>query len=191
MTDKQGHNNEEKAEEGRLHGERIYLRRPTMEDAENVFQWENDDEIWQYDLERPHTTTLEDFLPIFERSYVRGNERQFWFIIENEQHLPIGTITYFNLKHINYDRRLGQVELGVGIGVKEQWGKAYGTEAISTLVNYIFTDPNIVCVNAEIAPTNQPARRAFTKAGFEEIGQSRDAWVQVEIWNPKGVPDVF
>ena len=72
-------------------------------------------------------------LPIFERNYVHGNGRQFWFIIEDEKHIPIGTITYFNI-----DYRIGQVEIGLGLGEKTRWGKGYGPEAIRTLVHYLF-----------------------------------------------------
>ena len=32
-----------------LRGERIYLRRPTIDDAARVFYWERDDEVWRYD----------------------------------------------------------------------------------------------------------------------------------------------
>ena len=42
---------------------------------------------------------MADFLSIFERNYVIGNGRQFWFIIEDELHMPIGTITYFNIDY--------------------------------------------------------------------------------------------
>ena len=31
-----------------LHGERVYLRPPTMHDARYVFHWERDDEVWRY-----------------------------------------------------------------------------------------------------------------------------------------------
>lgn len=166
-----------------LHGERIWLRRPQMPDAHFVFHWERDDEVWRYDPHRPYSQSMTDFLPIFERNYVRGNGRQFWFIIEDEQHLPIGTITYFNV-----DQRAGQAEMGLGLGDKTRWGKGYGREAISTLVQYLFTQPYFVRLYAETALANIPARKAFVKAGFDEIGQifdprsSGDPWILLEIW---------
>jgi [ribosomal protein S5]-alanine N-acetyltransferase len=166
-----------------LHGERVYLRRPTMNDASRVFHWERDDEVWRYDPHRPYSRTMPEFLPTFERNYVRGNGRQFWFIIEDERHIPIGTITYFNV-----DSRLGQVEVGLGLGEKSSWGRGYGSEAISTLVRHLFTFPGIMRVYAETAMANQPARRAFARAKFVEVGQIYDPrstgqpWVLLEIW---------
>ncbi len=165
-----------------LRGERIYLRRPTLKDANYVFNWERDNEVWRYDLHRPYSQSFSEFLPIFERNYARGNGRQFWFIIENEQHIPIGTITYFNV-----DYRAGQAEIGLGLGDKTRWGKGYGPEAIRTLVQYLFSQPGFVRIYAETAQANQPARRAFAKAGFREIGQifdprsSGDPWILLEI----------
>src|SRR5437588_11388368 len=101
-----------------LRGLRVFLRRPVMKDAPKVFNWERDDEVWRYDPHRPYSQTLTEFLPIFERNYVRGNGRQFWYIIEDEQHTPIGTITYFNL-----DFRVSHAEVGLGLGDKTRWGK--------------------------------------------------------------------
>jgi ribosomal-protein-alanine N-acetyltransferase len=173
---------------GVLRGPRVFLRRPTMADAQNVFNWERDDVVWRYDPHRPHSQTLPEFLPIFERNYVRGNGRQFWFIIEDEQHTPIGTITYFNI-----DYRLGHVELGLGLGEKSRWGHGYGPEAISVLTQYLLSFPQIVRVYAETAQANHPARRAFAKAGYVEVGQifdprsSGEPWVLLEIWK-RGFP---
>jgi [ribosomal protein S5]-alanine N-acetyltransferase len=165
-----------------LRGERMYLRRPTMDDAARVFHWERDDEVWRYDPHRPFSENMKDFLPIFERNYVRGNGRQFWFIIEDEMHIPIGTITYFNI-----DDRLGQVEIGLGLGDKTRWGKGYGPDAIRTLVLYLFSIPGLTRIYAETAAANHPSRRAFVKANFVEVGQifdprsSDEPWVLLEI----------
>ena len=166
-----------------LHGERIWLRRPQMPDAHYVFHWERDDEVWRYDPHRPYSQSMREFLPIFERNYVRGNGRQFWFLIENEAHVPIGTITYFNI-----DQRAGQAEMGLGLGDKTSWGRGYGAEAIRTLVQHLFTQSSFVRLYAETAMANTPARKAFARAGFTEVGQIFDPrssgtpWVLLEIW---------
>ncbi len=166
-----------------LRGERVYLRQPLMQDAGYVFNWERDDEVWRYDIHRPYSRSMDEFLPIFERNYVRGNGRQFWFIIENEEHLPIGTITYFNV-----DQRFSQAEVGLGIGNKTQWGKGYGAEAIRVLVHHLFHTTSLHRIYAETALANQSARHAFTRANFVEVGQiydprsSGDPWVLLEIW---------
>ena len=186
MTETQRHNPQGQPHRMLLRGERIYLRPPTMDDATRIFHWERDDEVWHYDPHRPFSQSMAEFLPIFERNYVQGNGRQFWFIIEDEKHIPIGTITYFNL-----DYRSGQVEIGLGLGEKNRWGKGYGSEAIRTLVDYLFTIPGLARVYAETAAANQPARRAFAKAHFVEVGQiydprsSGEPWVLLEIWKKR------
>ncbi len=185
-TQKKTSRGQEKNPELNLHGQRIWLRRPRIQDARFVFHWERDDEVWRHDPHRPYAQTLTDFLSVFERSYVRGNGRQFWLIIENEQHLPIGTITYFNV-----EQRADQAEVGLGIGDKSQWGKGYGAEAISLLTQYLFTQPAFTRLYAETAMANTPARKAFAKAGFVEISEIFDPrnsgtpWVLLEIWKDR------
>jgi [ribosomal protein S5]-alanine N-acetyltransferase len=182
MTDTQ-RNNPAGPQEAPLRGKRIELRRPVLADAPRVFAWERDDVVWRYDPHRPFSNSMAEFLPLFERSYVHGSGRQFWFIIEDERHLPIGTITYFNM-----DFRIGHAEMGLGIGERSRWGKGYGTEAIQTMVQYLFTLPGLRRVYAETAVANHPSRRAFTRAGFAEVGEifdprsSGEAWVLLEIW---------
>src|SRR5215813_5689441 len=109
------HNHARNERDPILHGERVTLRRPTLQDATSVFNWERDDEVWRYDPRRPYSRTMAEFLPVFERGYIRGNGRKHWFIIEDEQHALLGTITYFNL-----DYRLNQVEIGLGLGEKSR-----------------------------------------------------------------------
>lgn len=170
-----------------LRGEHIYLRPPTMADAVRVFQWERDDVVWRYDPHRPYSNSLGEFLPVFERNYVRGNGRQFWYIIEDEYHTPIGTITYFNV-----DYRMGQAEIGLGLGEKTRWGRGYGPDAIRTLVQHLFKTAGLARIYAETAQANAPARRAFAKANFVEVRpiydprSSGEPWVLLEIWK-KGV----
>ena len=120
MTETQSNRMTDTSQGNYLRGERIYLRRPKMGDALRIFDWERDDEVWRYDPHRPFSQNMPEFLPIFERNYVHGNGRQFWFIIEDERHNPIGTITYFNI-----DYRLGQVEIGLGLCDKTRLGKGY------------------------------------------------------------------
>lgn len=183
MTDTQQNRSTGQEQGLPLYGKRILLRRPQMPDAQYVFHWERDDEVWRYDPHRPYSQSIKEFLPLFERNYVRGNGRQFWFIIEDELRVPIGTITYFNV-----DQRAGQTEIGLGLGDKTRWGKGYGAEAIHTLVQYLFTQPHFVRLYAETALVNMPARKAFTRVGFSEVGQifdprsSGDPWVLLEIW---------
>ena len=182
MTETQRNKTAGHAQDTLLRGKRVYLRRPTMSDASKVFHWERDDEVWRYDPHRPFSESMTEFLPIFERNYVRGNGRQFWFIIEDEKHIPIGTITYFNI-----DYRLGQIEIGLGLGDKTRWGKGYGPEAIGVLVQCLFSLPGLTRIYAETALANRSSQRAFAKAHFVEVGQiydprsSGEPWVLLEI----------
>ncbi len=134
-----------------LHAERIYLRRPTLQDANAVFNWERDNEVWRYDPHRPYSQNMSEFLPVFERNYVNGNGRQFWFIIEDEQHIPIGTITYFNV-----DYRAGQAEIGLGVSaIKLAGARAMGQKLFGHWLSIFFPNqPLCACMQKQLELIN-------------------------------------
>jgi RimJ/RimL family protein N-acetyltransferase len=73
----------------------------------------------------------------------------------------------------NFDN-LGQTcELGIGIGNKLYWGKGYGREAISLLVDYAFRYRNMHKVFLRVHGVNERAQRAYKAVGFVEEGRLR------------------
>jgi len=69
----------------------------------------------------------------------------------------------------NYDARDGQI--GIRIGDKEYWGKGYGTNAISALVNYCLATLGIAHIWLKVLPTNERAIRCYEKSGFTKCGK--------------------
>ncbi|GAH23153.1 unnamed protein product [marine sediment metagenome] len=69
----------------------------------------------------------------------------------------------------NFDARDGQI--GIRIGDKNYWGKGYGTDAISALVNYCLTTLGIARIWLKVLPTNARAIRCYEKSGFTKCGK--------------------
>jgi RimJ/RimL family protein N-acetyltransferase len=68
-------------------------------------------------------------------------------------------------------------ELGISIGLRDYWGRHYGREAVSLLVDYAFRIRNIRKVCLTVNGANERAIRAYTAAGFVEEGRrARHAW---------------
>jgi RimJ/RimL family protein N-acetyltransferase len=64
-------------------------------------------------------------------------------------------------------------ELGITIGNKSYWGKGYGREAISLLVDYGFRYHNFRKVWLRVHGSNERAQRAYRAVGFTEEGRLR------------------
>jgi len=66
-------------------------------------------------------------------------------------------------------------EFGITIGERELRGKGYGTEATVLLLDYAFTVLGVHNMWLDTPAYNAAALRAYTKAGFKEIGRRREA----------------
>lgn len=66
------------------------------------------------------------------------------------------------------------VELGITIGVREYWGRGYGREAVTLLVDYAFRLRNLRKVHLSVHASNTRAIRCYAAAGFVEEGRLRE-----------------
>ncbi len=83
---------------------------------------------------------------------------------------PIG---HTNLRDLDGVRRTA--EFGITIGVRDLWGKGYGTEATILALDFGFSVLGLHNVMLDTLSYNERAIRAYTKAGFREIGRRREA----------------
>ena len=100
-------------------------------------------------------------------------EREDWVgfaLYELATSRPIG---HANVRDFTNPRRTA--EFGITIGDLDCRGKGYGTEATILLLDYAFTVLGVHNVWLDTPSYNAAALRAYTKAGFKEIGRRREA----------------
>jgi RimJ/RimL family protein N-acetyltransferase len=83
---------------------------------------------------------------------------------------PIGTTNIRDF--LTPDRT---AEFGIAIGEPAFRGQGYGTEAIRLMLDYAFTVLGVHNVWLDTVAHNEPALRAYQRAGFHEIGRRRQA----------------
>jgi diamine N-acetyltransferase len=83
---------------------------------------------------------------------------------------PIG---HANLRDLGSVHRTA--EYGILIGDTDCRGKGYGTEATRLMLDYAFTALGVHNVWLDTLSFNTAAIRAYTRAGFREIGRRREA----------------
>ncbi len=85
--------------------------------------------------------------------------------IEDESGRRIGNVMYYNV-----DRWRKEAEIGISIGQREYWGRGYGSDAVRTLVRYLFRATDLRRLYLHTLDWNVRAQRAFYKAGFRPCG---------------------
>jgi [ribosomal protein S5]-alanine N-acetyltransferase len=149
-----------------LKGERIYLRPIEREDAPQLQSFMNDPEVTQT-LGAYHPIGLQRELEFIEQTNKDENHIWLGIALKQDERL-IGTIA---LRGINGKDR--KADLGIKIGIKEEWNKGYGTEATKLIVRHGFETLNLNKVWLRVFEYNPRAMRAYEKAGFTREGLLR------------------
>jgi RimJ/RimL family protein N-acetyltransferase len=77
------------------------------------------------------------------------------------------------LTHFSTDHR--HCMLGISIGDKDYWGKGYGEDVMTVLLDYVFDHLNMHRVHLGVFSTNPRAQRLYRKLGFVDEGADREA----------------
>lgn len=89
----------------------------------------------------------------------------------------------FMIQKLDDDRKIGMIDLGgfnwqvgsawvgIGIGVRELWGKGYGTDAMKVILRYGFTQLNLHRIQLDVFSYNQRGMTSYEKAGFKHEGR--------------------
>ncbi len=148
----------------RLETERLILRRPTMEDAQWIFDdYAQDPEVTKYMRWRPHESvrTTREFLRHVLNEWMR--EKEFHWVIESkETGEGLGMIgIWLEKEH--------RAQFGYVLSQKH-WGKGYATEAARAVVEWAISQPHVYRVWAICDVENRASARVLEKAGLEFEG---------------------
>ncbi|MEM5948041.1 GNAT family N-acetyltransferase [Spirochaetia bacterium 38H-sp] len=150
----------------KMTGKNCYLSPINPEDAEKFTTWLNDPEVTRYLKTATHIISLhgeKEFLQNLAKEHV-------YTIVDIKTDNPIGTVGLAQMDHINRT-----AEIGIFIGDKNYWGKGYGTEAMSLLLDYAFKTLDLYSIFLRVYEYNERAIRSYKKIGFKQIGTRRKA----------------
>jgi len=155
--------------EGELaRGTLVVLRAKTIVDAEQDYTWRRDPELAAFDAARPYGGSLRDYMAIFSDELTYPSPYRRTIAIEDFDGRHIGNVMYYN---VDYQRR--EAEIGVTIGLREYWGRGYGTDLLQTFVRFLFDEMKLERIYLKTLEWNARAQRCFEKAGFARYGTSR------------------
>ena len=148
---------------------RLILRRAIREDAEAMFRnWASDPEVTKY-LTWPTYEKVETAYQILDRwasEYEKPNYYQ-WMIVLKELGEPIGSISV-----VRQNDRVEEAEIGYCIGSR-WWHKGIMTEALTAVIEYLFTEVGMNRVAARHDPNNPHSGGVMRKCGMKYEGTHR------------------
>jgi len=147
-----------------LKGGRIILRDKRPDDAENDYRWRSDPELARLDAAIPLTMSFERYLKLFEDQMKYPTPGAHHYSIETLDGLFIGNCMYYDLDTVNRE-----AELGIVIGDRDYWSDGYGYDAVTTLLEHMFTTRDLKRVYLHTLEWNGRAQKSFSKSGFNEV----------------------
>jgi len=144
---------------------KVRLRKRGLADALDSYVWQTDPELVQLDAIPILTTTFARYLSDYLSEIRYPSPNKCVFAIETLAGKHIGTCSYYNINETK-----GEVELGIMIGNRDCWGKGYGTDAVTTLLDNIYRATNLNRIYLKTIDSNHRAQRCFKKCGFTPCG---------------------
>ena len=152
------------APQAELRGARIILRDKRADDAENDYRWRSDPELARLDAAIPLTMSFERYLKLFDDQMKYPTPGSHHYSIETLDGRFIGNCMYYDLDTVNLE-----AELGIVIGDREFWSDGYGYDAVTTLLEHLFTTRNLKRVYLHTLEWNNRAQKSFSNSGFNPV----------------------
>jgi ribosomal-protein-alanine N-acetyltransferase len=148
-----------------LESDRLMLRKMSLEDAPDLFEYASDSQVAQYTTWTPHQS-LEDsqiFLNSILEKY-QTHESCDWGIIHKGDCKLIGTCGFVNWVQAHH-----HAEMGYALS-RAYWGQGYMPEAVKAVVAFAFQETNLNRIEARCKLPNQASARVMEKVGFSFEG---------------------
>lgn len=149
----------------------ITLRCAEPEDAERIYRWENDRDIWR--VSGTHTPysrfQIEQFL--LDNNDIVAQKQLRLMIDMTDSGASIGCIDIYD-----YDAFNERAGLGILID-KAYRQQGYAKATLGLCVEYLFKDLLLHQVYCSIDETNTESQQLFVSQGFELVGRRKD-WLK-------------
>lgn len=149
-----------------LNGEKIVLRAVEPEDAELLLEWENNTDNWQISntISPFSKATMQMYIEIAQKDIFENKQLRLMIDLKDTLR-TIGAIDLFDFDPFN--QRAG---IGILINDTTDRRKAYASDALETLIDYVFNILALKQLYCNIGANNKTSISLFEKFRFEKIG---------------------
>jgi RimJ/RimL family protein N-acetyltransferase len=161
-----------------LIGSRVVLRRHTRANIAAFRRWYSDPEISRLTRYQDGPMRLDEIERFFAARVIGPDSLAMAIHVRQTDRL-IGTCAFSQLDGDN-----GSTLFHITIGEKDAWGKGYGTEATTLMLEHAFLQLGLHRVGLSVFAFNERAIRAYQRTGFTIEGRSREAiWRDGRFWD--------
>ena len=141
--------------------ERLLLRRYSLSDAEELFQFRKNEEAMKYN-EKRLAKSIDDIYDLINliNSRVDANEGINWAVILIQNNKLIGMVSLHKIYKEHH-----RAELGYMLD-PSYWSKGIASEAVKAVLDYGFNNLNLHSIEAMIDPNNSASKKLLTKFNF-------------------------
>lgn len=157
---------------------KISLRIAEPEDARQIYEWENDRDLWRVSETSSPVSMfqVEQFL-LGNSDLVTNRQLRLMICLEGVDH-PIGSIDLFDFDPVNS-------RIGIGILIEKAYrNQGFAKQALKMCLDYLFHDVMVHQVHCLINILNEESQHLFMSLGFTECGCRKD-WIKT----PEGYLD--
>ena len=162
---------------------RLHLRKLTMKDAQDIYEYSKDPLVAEHVLWDAHKSVAESkgYIRWMMRKY-RYGEPSSWGIALNEDDKVIGTIGFMWIQPEN-----SAAEVGYSLS-RKYWNMGYMTEALTALMRYGFDEMKLNRIEAMHETGNPASGAVMRKCGMKHEGTMRSKlmnkgkYVDVELY---------
>jgi RimJ/RimL family protein N-acetyltransferase len=151
-----------------VQGQRVGLGALRHDLIPAYLRWRSDPEVMRGTGQSSQVPTVEAVQAWFEQATRPGNSEIHFTIYDLDDLAPVGTALL-----VRVNQHDGTAEFGLTIGERRHQG--LGSEATKLVLDWAFTVMGLHNILLVTFSWNLPAIRAYSKAGFREIGRRRGA----------------
>lgn len=149
----------------KIKGNKVTIRAKKASDAENDYRWQADKELSALDAVSPLSLSFHDYYMEYLHTLKHPYANRFTFAVETQDGKHIGNCVFYNV-----DRVMNETEIGIMIGEREYWDQGYGTDIISTLIEFLFKRFKFNRIYLKTLVANIRAQKCFKKCGLVPCG---------------------
>lgn len=149
-----------------INGCKIRLCPKRLSDAIRDYAWQTDAELARLDATVPLGTSFGRYLQEYAAALNSANAGGRQFAIDTLDGQHIGNCACYGINGLR-----GEAEIGIIIGNRAYWDRGYGSDAVTALVDYIFTETELERLFLKTLDSNLRAQRCFARCGFSACGR--------------------